>query len=297
MPNRGDIFFSPETINPYFLTNYDIAVRVGDKWQFFDPGSPYVPYGMLRWQEEGVRALICDPKEGTFVNTPLSAPDKSRITRTAKLQLAEDGTLEGDVHIQYSGHESILMKRSYEDDSEAEREKTLTDSVKRRMSSAELSNIKIENVTDQEKPFTFDYHIKVPGYAQKTGKRLFVQPEFFQYGIAAMFATNDRKYPVYFSFPWSEDDTVSIHVPTGYELDNADAPQPLTAAGVSEYMVKINFNRETRTLGYKRTFFFGGSGSILYPAKQYPLVKQLFDMVHDRDNHAITLKQTAATPQ
>jgi len=294
MPNRGDVFFSPDFTNPYFLTTYDIAVRVGDKWLFFDPGSPYIPYGMLNWQEEGVRALICDPKEGTFVSTPLSTPDKSKITRVAKLRLSEDGTLEGDVHIQYSGHESVSMKRAYEDDSPAEREKTLTESVKGRMSTAELSNIRIENVTDQEKPFTFDYNIKVPGYAQRTGKRLFVQPEFFQYGVAAMFPTSERKYPVYFSFPWSEDDTVLIEVPNGYELDHADAPGPLSAGAVCAYDVKINFNSATRTIGYKRTFFFGGSNSILYPATSYSQVKQLFDVLHERDTHTITLKQAAA---
>lgn len=297
MPNRGDVFFSPDSINPYFLTTYDIAVHVGDKWQFFDPGSPYIPYGMLRWQEEGVRALICDPKEGAFVSTPLSPPDKSKITRVAKLRLSEDGALEGDVHIQYTGHESVSMKRTYEDDSPAEREKALTESVKGRMSTAELSNIRIENVTDQEKPFTFDYHIKVAGYAQRTGKRLFVQPEFFQYGVGAMFPTSERKHPIYFSFPWSEDDSVSIQVPDGYELDHADAPGSLTAGAVCAYDVKINFNKESRTIGYKRSFFFGGNSSILYPATSYAQIKQVFDVVHERDNHTITLKQSAPSAQ
>src|SRR5262245_24371047 len=297
MADRGDMFFSPDFTDPYFLRTYDIAVKVGDKWQFFDPGTPYVPYGMLRWQEEGVRALICDSKDAGFVSTPLSAPDKSKTIRTAKLRLSEDGTLEGDVHIEYTGHDSVSMKRVYEDDSAAEREKALTDSVKRRMSSAELSNIKIDNVTEQEKPFTFDYHISVPGYAQRTGKRLFLQPEFFQYGTAAMFPTSERKHPVYFNYPWSEDDTVSIQVPEGYELDHADAPIPLTAGGVSAYDVKITFNKANRTIGYKRTFFFGAGNSIIFTRDTYSQLKQLFDMIHERDSHALTLKQAQAPGQ
>jgi hypothetical protein len=297
MADRGDMFFSPEFTDPYFLRTYDIAVRVGDKWKFFDPGTPYLAPGMLRWQEEGVRALICDSKEGGFSATPLSAPDKSMTLRVAKLRLSDDGTLEGEVHVQYTGHDSVSMKRTYEEDSAAEREKTLTDAVKRRMSTADLSNIRIENATDQDKPFTLDYHIKVAGYAQRTGKRLFLQPEFFQYGIGAMFSTGERKHPVYFSYPWSEDDTVAIQLPEGYELDHADAPAPLTAGGVSAYDVKITFNKETRTIGYKRTFFFGGGNSILFPATTYSQLKQLFDAIHERDNHTITLKQAAAPAQ
>jgi len=112
-----------------------------------------------------------------------------------------------------------------------------------------------------------------------------------------MFATSERKHPVYFSHPWSEDDTVSIQVPEGYELDHADAPGSLTAGGVSAYDVKINFNKESRTIGYKRTFYFGGGGSIIYPASAYPQLKQLFDVIHERDSHTITLKQASAAGQ
>jgi hypothetical protein len=46
------------------------------------------------------------------------------------------------------------------------------------MSTAELSDIRIENVTDPVKPFVYAYHVRVPGYAQRTGKRLFLQPAF-----------------------------------------------------------------------------------------------------------------------
>ena len=55
--------------------------------------------------------------------------------------------------------------------------------IKAQMSTAELSDIRIENVTDPVKPFIYAFHVKVPGYAQRTGKRLFLQPAFFQRGL------------------------------------------------------------------------------------------------------------------
>jgi hypothetical protein len=36
---------------------------------------------------------------------------------------------------------------------------------------------------------------------------------------------------------------------------------------------------------------------LLFPQTSYPGVKQLFDVLHDRDNHTITLKQTAGPAQ
>ena len=48
--------------NAYFIDPRNIAVNVGGTWKFFNPGYSYIPFGMLRWQEEGQQALITDPK-------------------------------------------------------------------------------------------------------------------------------------------------------------------------------------------------------------------------------------------
>jgi len=45
-------------------------------------------------------------------------------------------------------------------------------------------------------------------------------------------------------------------------------------------------------LQYRRTFHFGKGGKVLFPAAVYPVLKQLFDLVHASNSHAITLKQS-----
>jgi Domain of Unknown Function with PDB structure (DUF3857)/Transglutaminase-like superfamily len=292
--DRSDVFFSPNFANKYFLRSYDVAVRVGEGWRFLDPGSAYIPFGMLRWQEEGQKALILDPKEPIWVETPMSSPQMTKQRRIAKLSLSEDGTIEGDVRIEFTGQFGIERKRANDQDSTDKREETLRDEVKAQMSTAEISNLRIENVTDPVKPFVYNYHIKVPGYAQHTGKRLFLQPAFFEHGNGPLFATADRRYPVYFHYPWSEQDEVSISLPEGYALDNADAPSPITIAPITEYKPTAAITKDGKILIYKRNFFFGGQASILYPVKVYSQLKAYFDSVHNEDNHTISLKQNGA---
>ena len=292
--DRGDMFFDPNFTHDYFLRGYSIAVKVGSEWRFFDPGSPYIPFGMLRWQEEGQQALICDSKEAGFVRTPLSEPDKSVERRTAKLKLSEDGTIEGDVRIEYTGHLAVGKREEIDDDSPEQREQTLSDRMKARMSTAELSNIKIENMTDPGKPFVYSFHLRVPGYASRTGKRLFLQPAFFEKGVGALFSASQRKHSIYFHYLWMEDDSVAIELPAGFALDNAEQPAPFRSANVCEYAVKISVVGKNEELQYKRSFSFGG---LLFPQTSYPGLKQLFDVLHDRDNHTITLKQTAGPAQ
>lgn len=295
LSDRSDTFFDKAFPDDYFIQAYDIAVKVGDHWRFYDPASTYVPLGMLRWQEEAQQALLSDPKEPIWLTTPLSPPEKSKVKRTAQLTLSDDGTLEGNAHIEYYGHMAVYRKEWDDDDSPAQREETLRDAVKKQMSTADVSAIKIENVTDPLKPYIYNYHIRVPGYAQRTGKRLFLQPEFFQHGIGPLFSGSERKYPVYFDYPWSEEDQVTIELPAGFSLDNADAPQPFSAGPVSDYKPLISVTKDGSTLIYKRNFFFGGGDTIIFPVDSYARLKNYFDAVHQSDNHTVTLKQAAAT--
>jgi len=294
-PDRGDMFFDKSLPNAYFIYPMNIAVKVGTNWKFFNPGYPHLPFGMLRWQEEGQQSLITDPSQPVWVETPMSGPEKSLVKRSAKLKLSDDGTLEGDVRIEYTGHFAIERKMAIDEESESQREDDVKGEIKGQMSAAEITNIKVENVMEYAKPLVYTFHVRVPDYAQRTGKRLFLQPAFFQHGEAPFFATTDRKYPIYFHYPWSEDDHVEIELPKGYKLDNADAPQPFGSGQISDYKVSIAVTTDGALMLYKRNFFFGGANTILFPVDSYAAIKNYFDVLHKNDNHSIALKQAATT--
>ncbi|HXM34102.1 MAG TPA: DUF3857 domain-containing protein, partial [Pyrinomonadaceae bacterium] len=116
--DRSDFFVDKSFPDDYFIQTYDIAVRVGEQWLFYDPASTYVPHGMLRWQEEGEDALLSDPKEPIWIKTPLSPPERSKQRRIAKMRLSEDGTLEGDIRMEYYGHFAVEKKNFNDGDSQ-----------------------------------------------------------------------------------------------------------------------------------------------------------------------------------
>jgi Domain of Unknown Function with PDB structure (DUF3857)/Transglutaminase-like superfamily len=295
LPDRGRRIFNKEELIPGAISPSNIAVRLGETWQFFDPGLQYIPRGMLRWQEEGVDALLADARP-TWIMTPMSSPDKSKEKRTATLRLDENGTLEGDITVEYTGHLAVERKVLNEDDSPVQREENLKEAVKGRLSSAELSNIVIENPVDSAKPFVYKYHVRVPEYAQRTGKRLFFQPGYFHKGIDALFSAGTRRYPIYFHFPWSEEDKITFTLPKGYALDSADRPAPINAGEICKHEVKMGVTNDQTTLMYNRTFFFGGNDAVLFPVENYNQIKRLFDEINKADSHMITLKQVEAKP-
>lgn len=290
--DRSTIFLDPSAngflLNMYLMNSYNVAVRVGDDWRFFDPAGTNLPFGMLRWQEEGVKAMLVEPFIPSYVMTPVSPAEKSVEKRTANLRLREDGALEGAVRMEYTGHIAIEERQGNSDASAEQREKNLRDTIKEHMSTAELSNIRIENENDPTKPLVYSFYVRVPGYAQRTGKRLFLQPAFFEHGVPALFSAAERRHPIYFSYPWKESDAVIIALPTGFELERPEQPGPFHSGNIAAYEMKIFVLEKGEALQVKRTFSFEG---LLFPAKSYPGLKELFDRLHEADNHTITLKQ------
>jgi hypothetical protein len=292
--NRSELFFKPEMTNESFVHPACIAVKVGDGWKYFNPGSRFLPYGMLLWYEEDVWALLVGEGNFSWVQIPMTGYDKSLTKRTGKFKLLEDGTLEGDVRIEYNGQGAVTYRMENYEDSDNQREQELKDDIKRRLSTGEVSNVAIENVLDPNKPLVETFKIRVPQYAQKTGKRLFLQPSFFEYGQPSMFSSATRKYDVYFQYPWSQDDQIEIELPPGYDLDNAEKPTPFSAGNVSQYKIDLGVTTDHRSLIMHRQFFFGGNYNVLFPQAGYLQLKNYFDQLQKNDEHTITLKLTAS---
>ncbi len=291
--NRNKMIFDPSMTNESFIHPAAIAVQVGSDWKFFNPGVNFLPYGMLVWYEEDVWALLVGDSNYSWVKTPLSGTEKNVAKRTGKFNLLEDGTLEGSVKVEYSGQSGVDYRLENYDESADKLENNIKEEVKKRISTAEISSVKIENLNESVKPLAYSYKVRIPNYAQKTGKRLFLQPGFFEYGGNPVFSTASRKYDIYFHYPWAEQDDIEITLPPGFQLDNADAPGTISDPKKIGYMnIDVKFDKTANSLLYNRKFNFGNGGFILFPANSYEPLKSLFDAFHKADTHTITLKQS-----
>jgi len=290
--DRSETFFDPNMTNEKLIHPGMIAVNADGSWKFFNPGVRFLPYGMLVWYEENNWSLLVGEKKYQWEKTPMTGYEKSLQKRSAKFTLLDDGTLEGDVRVEMSGQPALTYRLENYDESQTKREEDLKQAVKNRISTAEISAVSIENLEDSSKPLIESYKVRVPNYAQKTGKRLFLQPGFFEYGSNPLFSSASRKYDIYFHYPWSENDEIEIKLPAEFSLDSADAPGEIAdPQKIGLVDVRMAINKADNLLKYKRTFHFGGGGSILFSAKMYQPLKNLFDSFNKADTHTVTLKQ------
>jgi hypothetical protein len=289
--SRNEMRFNPKiTVDDYFLDNIDMAVKQGDSWKIYDVSTKLLPPGMISWSEEGMYALITDPKTATFVTATAAPPESSTESRVAHLTLAVDGTLAGDVQESYSGHRAEDARRELGRESDAQREQWVQDHVTRMFPSSEVTEIKLTNIDDAAKSLELHYHLQAPLYAQVTGKRLLFQSSPFRRSIASPFTASERRYPIEFPYAWKEVDNISMQLPSGWKLDSADTPGNVDFGKPGSYTVTLGIS-PSNELVVKREMIFGNEGMLVFSEKTYPALKAVFDQIQLRDRHTLSLKE------
>ncbi|MEQ1948399.1 MAG: DUF3857 domain-containing protein [Bryobacteraceae bacterium] len=289
--DRGEIMFNPKLAERYFLDNMAVAIKQSTSWKIMDVSSRFLTPGMLPWQEEGMFALVTDPKAPVFVKTPDSPAETSAQVRKAELKLTEEGELTGDITETLTGHKAEEYRVDLFNKSAAQREEWLKDRVTRMFPDAEVTNIKLLNAEETTQPLIVSYHLSAERFAQVTGKRILFQPVVFHRGQGNRFTTSQRRYPIEFPYAWRERDDLQIKLPEGYSLDNADAPASLKFGKPGEYSIEFRVSKEgSPALLVAREMTFGKESQLYFDAAVYPALKKIFDEVQVRDRHGLSLK-------
>jgi len=291
--DRSEMFFNPTLTDRYFLRDELVAVKIGTEWKYYDPATPWLRCGAQVWQQQGNVALITDGKTPEFVPVPIPKANESQEAHSAHLTIDAEGNVSGTMQMRYTGHLAVFERSQLFRKSVAEREQYVVDEMKSQFGNPEVTEIKWESIEDPEKTLTVSFKIALPNYVQRTGKRLFFQPAVFQHNLAARFPNSERTYPIYFHYPWSEVDVLTIEVPPGYEFDHPDVAAPIKAGDTVEWKAAARI-ADGNTLVYQRTFHFGNDGRIALGKEAYPDLKKIFDTIHDNDEHTIALKQATA---
>jgi len=291
--DRTVIFYSETLTEPFVFTKLVAAVRDGDSWIFCDPSSRYLPAGLLEWKHCGTSALVADAKEALIVPVELPPAHLSRTHRVGTFVLLDDGTIEGKVIEKATGFAELAAKNLLDARSPEERKSLLLSSVQRQMPEAELTALTVENADSPAAPLAITYLLRVPRFAERTGTRLFFQPAVLRKGIPPLFESPHRTRGVLFNHLYEELDEYEISLPAGFSLEAASAPGGLDLGKRGRFAIKLGYLEKNRTIHYTRDFAWGIVGG---GVAHYATIKQVFDLVHGQDNHALTLKRDESAP-
>lgn len=266
-------------------------VKLDGKDVVLFPGVKSCPYGLIPWNHSSVTALKLSKSGGEFITTP--GPANSEMRRTAKVALSPDGSLQGEMTVEFTGQEALSQRLEALKTDEKGRNDSLEEQVKGWMTKDAV--VKLQSATgwdNPEAPMVARFTVEIPNFAAVTGKRMLASPFFFPTLQKEAFTHEARKYPIVFAYPFTENDEVTFKLPQGFALEQ---PPYRRKAGLSFAAYEISPIVENGQLVIKRSLRFDG---LLFAAEDYVSLKGFFSVVQAGDGGQVVLQpQQSASAQ
>jgi Domain of Unknown Function with PDB structure (DUF3857) len=250
----------------------------------FDPTSELVPIGQIPYYEQDNYALLVDDNGGEMIHLPLSPPEFNNITRTARLTLLADGTLQGEVEESRSGYFAAAA-RDLKDISMQDRKKVIEHMLGRWVANFQVDSFEIVNADDIEKDLVLRYKFTAGHYAKNAGPLLLVRPRVIGEMAGYYDASKPRHYAYEFEAPFTRSDKLEISLPEGFQVD--ELPEPARASfPFGEYVSKTE--KAGNVLKYTRQYKMH---TTVVPLEKMDDLKKLFGQINADEKNMAVLKR------
>ena len=287
--DRGNYFFRPVILDERRVTSNVVMIHFKDKDVFCDPGSAYIPFGLLPWTETGVNGLKLDKDGGQWVETSLPDSNTSQIFRKATLKLDPDtGGLEGKIVVTYTGLEAATRRVEERNEDDAARKKYLEDDLRSFIPvAAEAELVNKPEWRGSADQLVAEFDVKIPGWAESAGRRAMMQVGLFGANYKHVFDHAHRVHQLYFSYPTSRKDDITIALPEGWRVSSVPP-----AANRDQKVIAFNSKVESdgKSLHISRRF---NTDILLMEVKYYPALQDFYGEMRSTDEQQIVLQPAA----
>jgi transglutaminase-like putative cysteine protease len=261
-----------------------VMAKTGKRYLIFDPTNPYVPVGQIPDYEQGGYGLLLAGTDSQVIHLPILNPDLEKTERTAKFELAADGTLTGDVSVLRFGASASSIRMHFAMTSDKEQRESVEKSLQQDFSKFTLGTEKTENVRELDKPLELDYSVIAPLYAKNAGALLLVRPRVVG-SVAEGLTDKPRTVPISFDGLGTWKDTFDVKIPVGYTVD--DVPDPVNLdVGFATYRSEVKAQGDT--LHYSREYVLK---KLELAPSDYPTLRKLEATIATDENSDAVLKK------
>jgi hypothetical protein len=287
---RDDKLFRINYLSFYSQFDNEIAgIQLGDGAHFYDPATPFCPFGLVHWSRTSAAALRFSDNPPAFFTTPEFPPDQGWTQREVALTLDRDGRLAGTVKVVYTGHEALVRRLEHlRDDAQAKKKDFEAELANVLPAGATAAMTKLENIDNGSQALIAFYDVTIPSAATVAGDKILLPLSPLTGAGRYPFRHEERRSPVYFPYPFREFDDIVITLPEGMTPEvRPDAHQSNTE--FSSYYLASDVENPQR-LHVRRNLAVRKSYLAI---EQYKALKAFFDAVRAGDESQVVLKAVA----
>ncbi|MCI0487882.1 MAG: DUF3857 domain-containing protein [Blastocatellia bacterium] len=285
---RDEAFFHRSFPDAFQFNSEVTAVIERDgSVRFYDPGTPYCPPTMLSWEKEAVSALVYGKDDRRFAETPVTEAAYNNENRAISVTAFADGEVDVRVDSKITGQRALELRNELGGRTPDARREYIMAGVRDFIPLARLDepSVVISNLSDTSAPLESSISYRVPQFITRTEKRLLLRPALLSHRDESLTAAPRRSNAMYFHYPWSESERVTIKLPDGYVLEQLPDPVEVDI-GAARY--QSAFIKDGDQVVYERRLMVN---AISFTVEQYQTIKSFFDRVHQADRAVVSFKQ------
>lgn len=236
-----------------------------------------LPLRDLNWMGRLIR------KDGTSTEVDLMPKTVSREATSMNVDLKGDGLAEGKLRKQIANHKALGFRKenlAINKDSYLEKLETNNNNI-------EISDYVRENDLDLSKPIIETFTFKDAKDIEVIDGKIYFSPMLYLVNKENPFKQEVREYPVDFGYPKQEKYNININIPEGFVVESM--PQPINIAtgenvGAFKYII-ANTGSSIQIVITKDI------NAPIVQADFYPVLKDFFQQMTDKENEKIVLKK------
>lgn len=288
LSGRSEYFFNQKRMNTAQLDADTVLVKSEGKDLYLDPATKFAPYGLMPWPETGVAGLRLDKQGGTWIQTEVPESSTCKVVRQADLKLNEEGGLEGQVKVTYTGLEALDRRLGQRFGDATQRKEYLEEELKNVIPAT--AEVELKNKPDwdsSDEKLVAEYDVKIPGWASSAGRHVVLPLGLFAGAQKHVFEHTQRTHAIYFSYMFQTEDQTKITLPAGWKVGSLPTEVHLDATA-AEY--RIQAEKKENALQVTRTL---RSDIVLYQPSVYPALRDFYQKVRSGDEQQVVLQPGA----
>lgn len=224
------------------------TVIIGGKRYFLDGTEPFIALNDYAQRIQGKQVLIEDGNNYIIDRIPDFPAERNKIKKQTKLSLEND-VVKGTTALEYNGESKSMLQSIYSSIRSEDRTTELSDFLKRGDNNIVVTNVKVPDFKERQKPINVSYEFKANNQVKKVANEVYVVMDWDK-EFSGLEFDGDRKNDYEFSYKYNYSIQTELVIPEGYKVDYLPASFKKSAP---QYSFEGSYTNKGKNIIYTKT--------------------------------------------
>jgi hypothetical protein len=259
------------------------SVKIENKTYLLDATAKVCPFGILPAEDINGKGRVVNNVNGDWVD--LNPTDKYTVYSYYSLNISDDGTFKGSITGTHGGYSGIyLRKRMAAEKNNDDFYRKLQENTK----GLTIEKFRVANADDITKPMIDTISVEITDNSEVAGDMIMFRPLLFETFDKNPYTLEERKYPVNYNYPHSEQYVFVYTLPEGYTVESLPKPGILKMPDNSlSFSYNIQASGKQILMRYRYEV-----AKMMFLPEEYANVKNFYDQLVKKHSEQVIIKKS-----